>query len=351
MNRKDAISVLKLEENFETEELHRAYLSSFINAFRKKSAAVTIVEMETCERVIKDINRAYCHLHERDYPDNTSLLFDFNYQDSDEKEDANQISGPGLEDHVVNLLEQRKHIMCIRLLELAIVRYGEGNAKATNFNTTTAYRMLGKCLIQCGMINQGIPFYNYRLKAYNRAKNLMLIGDYRSALHYFGKELKEKETEVSYDEICQLISISYFLSGEYQNALNIIEDVLPQFMPKRQIFENECRSKKFATAIMLCMYRLMNLEGNTLESIKIRVKYPMCSKYLQNCYGKISEAFKVIEEFEKIPEKQDAFFNSLKPENPVRERIEASYEIEDLQAQFLLIFGKPLEKSLIYNPK
>ena len=350
MNKKEASSILHLEQNFEREELRKAYLTSFIVAFRMKSAAVTIVEMESRDRELRNINQAYSLLQELEARDSTSLLFDFDIKAAADIKESNHISGKGLEEHITALLAERKHLMSIRLLELAIVRYSSSKS-ALNFDLTTAYRMLGKCLIQCGLINQGISFYNYGLKPYHRAKNLMLIADYRSALHYFGMELKKKETDVPYDEICQIISICYFLVGEYENALNIIEDVLPQFIPKRQIFENECKSRKFATAIMLSMYRLMNLEGRKMENLKIRVKYPMCSKYLQNCFGKISEAFKVIGEFEKMPEKHDAFFDSLKPENPVRERIEEDYDIGELQSCFLNIFGKPLEKSLIYHPK
>ena len=99
------------------------------------------------------------------------------------------------------------------------------------------------------------------------------------------------------------------------------------------------------------MSRLHELEGSSVDALKMRVKYPLCSKYLQNCYGKISAAFKVIEEFERESDKYDLFLDSLKPKNPVKESIEADYTIEELQKAYLQLFEEPLLKSLIYNPK
>ena len=85
--------------------------------------------------------------------------------------------------------------------------------------------------------------------------------------------------------------------------------------------------------------------------LKIWVKYPLSSKYLQKCYGKISEAYKVIEEFEKESDKYDQFLNLLKPKNPVKEQVKADYSIKELQNSYQDLFEEPMLKSLIYHPK
>ena len=348
----EAIGILNLQDKFEREELKKNYISSFISAHRKKCVAVTIVEMESQERQIHRINMAYGVLNKSELP--AAGMMEFDFVDESSKEELSLTHhGPSkkLEDFILSLLRNKKHGLCLRLLELAISNYDDSTSNKISFDLGVAYRLLGKVLIEVGLINQGVPFYNYGHSNYEKGKSFMQIGDYRSALHFMGKELRKRETEVPYDEICQLISICYFLIGEYQNAINIIEDVLPELVPKKQIFEESCKSKKFATATMLCMSRLHKLEGGSLDALKMRVKYPMCSKYLQNCYGKISEAYKVIEEFERESDKYDLFLDSLKPKNPVKESIEEDYTIEELQKAYLELFQEPLLKSLIYNPK
>ena len=84
---------------------------------------------------------------------------------------------------------------------------------------------------------------------------------------------------------------------------------------------------------------------------KTIVKYPLCSKYLLNCYGKLSTAFADVEAFDEDQEAYDEFLNNLKPRNPVTEQLELNYAVEELQESFLTMYGEPLEKSLIYNPK
>ena len=351
MIKAEAISILNLQDKFEIEELKKNYISAFVSSYRKKSAAVTMVEMESQEKVIHRINLAYSILNNSELTIE-ALRFDFEAESSNEELSLNH-PGPNkkIENFILALLEKNKHGLCIRLLELAISEHNESTPRKLNFDLAIAYRLLGKTLIQIGLINQGMPLYNFGHTHLERGKSYMQIGDFRSALHYMGKEIRMRETDVPFDEICQMISICYFLIGEYENALNIIEEVLPTLIPKKQIFEESCKSKKFATVIMLCMYRIHDLEGSNFDTLKIWVKYSMCSKYLKSCYGKISEAYKVIEEFERESEKYDEFLISLKPKNPVKEKIDTQYEIEELQKSYLELFDEPLLKSLIYNPK
>ncbi|MEQ8323603.1 MAG: hypothetical protein RIC15_11775 [Vicingaceae bacterium] len=350
MNKSEAEKILKLSGKYELEELKRAYLCSFVNTFRKSAAAVTIMEMEQRERELKRINSAYFSLNGNQDPKDASIHFDFEPLTvvTPEKPSEKNLN---IQEQILDLLSQQKHTLCIRLLEQALLQYNQDTGKVIGLDRVKVLRLLGKTLIQIGMINKGMPLYNMSLLAYEKAKNMMAIGDYRSALHYFGKELNDKETKVPFDEICEMISICYFLSGDYENALSIVENVLPGLMPKRQIFSGGSQTEKYATVLLICIYRSMNLEGGSLDQLKIRVKYPLAAKYLQNCYGKISEAIKIVDDFENNPESYDRFMDSLKPANPVREQIELSYELDDLQIQYLAIFGQPMKKSLIYNPK
>ena len=347
----EAIKILELQEKFEREELKKNYIRLFLSAHRRKCAAVTIVEMESQEKQIQRINMAYSVLNKTEVSSTGNLLLDIVEVPVKDQELRHHKANDKLEEFILQLIEGKKHALCIRLLELAITEFDDNAPRKLNFDLIVAYRLLGKVLIESGLINQGVPYYNYGQSNFERGKSYMEIGDYRSALHFIGKELRKRETDIPYDEVCQLISICYFLVGEYQNAIQIIEDVLPALLPKKQIFEESCKSKKFATVTMICMYRLHKLEGTTLDAIKMRVKYPLCSKYLQNCYGKITEAYKVIEEFEHESEKYDLFLDSLKPENPVKEDIDPDYTIEELQRAYLVLFDEPLLKSLIYNPK
>jgi hypothetical protein len=96
---------------------------------------------------------------------------------------------------------------------------------------------------------------------------------------------------------------------------------------------------------------LDEVQGKIFEQVKIWLKYPLCLKYLQNCYGKLSSAFKVIEEFEKDNSAYDEFLNNLKPKPFIKEHVVLKYEDIEFEENYYDLFKQPISKSLIYHPK
>ena len=352
MDKKEAIEILGLKIEFDKDELKKIYTRQFISAFRAKSAALTIIESEQLDRRLHEFNEAFCTLDDSEILERGDYQFDFRHLQAPTKYETFVSKGNNvLEESLQSLLSEGHHLLLLRLLEISIFNYLSDKSKKMTENFFSEVRMMGKTLIELGLINQGVVYYAYGLNFYEKAKRYFSVGDYRSAIHFFGKELKNGKSQIPKDEICQQISISYFLLNEYRNAVGIIEDVLPELLPNKEIFEHACRWKNFATELMVSIYKVSRLESKTLDNLKIRMKYPLSAKYLQKCYGKVSEAFKIIDKFEKNHAEYDDFLDSIKPKSIVREKISSDYSFEDLKEKYFSFFDDSISKSLIYNPK
>ena len=256
-----------------------------------------------------------------------------------------------LQNSIEALLKDGHHVLIMRLLEISICNYLKNNTKKTAPDFITEIRLLGKTMVELGLINQGIPYYNFGLRPFYKAKNYKKIGDYRSALNLFAQELKIKNNDIPLDEICQHLAVCYFLMNEYQNAVNVIEEILPQLMAKKQIFETACKWKSFATVLMVSIYKLDQIKGKKLELIKVRVKYPLSTKYLQNCFGSIQEAFKTINAFEQDHALYEDFLDNLKTRSIARSDITMEYTLDEMKEKYYQFFDDSISKSNLYHPK
>jgi len=352
MDKKEAQDILGLRNGFDKEDLKKSYTLNFIKVFREKSAAMTIEKSEQFDRRLHEFNEAFCILDNSEILERGDYQFDFRHLNAPSRhETIVSVGNTELEKSLEKLLTAGHHLLLLRLLEISISKYLSNPTRKLIPTFFSEVRIMGKTLIELGLINQGIVYYSYGLDNFEKARRYKSVGDYRSAIHYFGKELKNKNSEVPKDEVCQLISISYFLLNEYKNAIGIIENILPQLLPNKQIFEQACRWKNFATELMVSIYKVHRIEGKQLDVLKIRVKYPLSAKYLQKCHGKVSEAFKVIDNFEKNHVEYDAFIDSIKPKSIVKEKISFDYNTQELKEKYFSFFNDSILKSHIYHPK
>lgn len=353
MTHSEASDILELNPGFDREGLKLAYHRLFVSTFRSKSFSQTMDESKELEKKLVQINQAFCLLDKSEILSEYELQLDFRHDDLEKYLDLSQNneSNKELTETLDYITRHEKFGLALSLLEEGITTGMGPEQPETLKSIPDALRLLGKVLISMGLVNQGIKYLNFGLKNYNKALNYKRIGEYRLAAHHFAMELKNKETEVPIDEICQKISICYFLLGDFENAIQIIEEVLPNLLPRKSLFDGSCKAKDFATAIMVSMFRLDEVSGKKLDNIKIRLKYPLCFKYLQNCYGNLDTAFKVIEEFEKNNNSYDEFLRDLKPKTYIRPKIILTYELLELHEYYFQLFRKPLRKSLLYHPK
>lgn len=352
MKRSEALDLLQLQEGFDTEQLRLNYHEKFVLCYRELSAAVTIEDSERKKTELHELNKAYSEIEGQDIIDSEMLQFDFRFKNFDRDEILNdkKKSMDEIAVFVQKMMNERREGLALSLLEKGISLSAMEQSNFAYSNLRTLIPLLGELLIELGLTNQGMKYLNFGKTSYKKALNYIRIGDYKMAAHHFALELKLSESGVGSDEICREISLCYFLLNDYENATNIIEEVLPRVVPKRQIFEENCKEKDFAIAMMVSIYKLNDYRGKILDEIKIRLKYPLCFKYLVNCFGKIENAWKIVLEFERDNKAYDKFMSGLKPKSSIRKKVDMSYDLDEISEIHLHLFEVPIKKSLIYHP-
>jgi len=353
MNKTQAKELLKLPISFDKETLRLHYHEHFIRTFRLKSASLTIENSNELDSKLSSINKAFCVLDNSEIQNINELQFDFRFEKLEKKIKATKShrSKNDLVKHVENLIHLERYGLALSLLEIGIELSLKEDSKISLSSIGRAINTLGKVLVELGLVSQGILFLNYNVGNYDKALNYRRVGEYKLAAHHFALELRLRESEIPVDVLCQRISICYFLLNDFENSIKIIEEVLPKLIPKKNIFEESCQYKDFATAILVSMYRLNAVSGKKIDKIKIRLKYPLCFKYLQQCYGKLEVALAVMLKFENDHDEYEEFLNKLKAEPFVREVVDLQYNLSELEENYYDLFEQPMNNSLIYNPK
>lgn len=353
MTKAEALGILQLPRNYDKEWLRLNYHKFFVDEFRLKSAALTNSEVSQHESILNLLNKAFSLLDGTEIVENDELQLDFRLKEIDKSKLQNLKKKPetAFVSFIEKMMREHREGLSLSLLEISIGLSLKESHGFSPVNLNVLMPLLGQLLIELGMVNQGIKYFNFGKGNYEKGLAFKHIGDYKMAAHHFALELPLNESNVPVDEICQHISICYFLLNDYENAIDIIETVLPRLATKKNIFEESCKWKNFATAIMVSMNKLNKFAGKTFDGIKLRLKYPLCFKYLQKCYGNIDAAWNVIESFESNSSKYDEFLNNLKTKPNFRNNINMDYDLEEISECYSSIFNQPLNKSLIYNPK
>ncbi len=353
MTKSEARELFELDENFDKEDLRLIYHKKYIGVYRKKSAAVTLDQVKECDEEIQGLNIAFCTLDSSEIKNSDELQLDFRNRDFEERFSSSK-SRRSIENfnvHIHNLLQHNRYGLALSLLEIGIFLSLKKDSEVSMASISRSINSMGKLLTELGLIHQGIRYQNFNQSDYEKGRNFKRIGEYRLAAHHFALELRNKDTRFPIDDLCQHISLCYFLLNDYENAISIIEEVLPKLMPKKNIFEESCKWKDFATTLMISMYRMNVVKGKQFDMIKIRVKYPLSSKYLNNCFGSLDAAWKVVEKLEKNHDEFDLFMKGIVPEPFVKKNVDLEYSIEELEENYFDLFEIPMNKSLIYNPK
>lgn len=353
MIKAEALGILQLPRNYDKEWLRLNYHKFFVDEFRLKSVALTNSEVAQHVSILNLINQAYSQLDGTEIIEIDELQFDFRLKEFEKNKLHSLKKKPEMAfvSFIEKMMREHREGLSLSLLEISIGLSLKESHGFSPVNLNVLMPLLGQLLIELGLINQGIKYYNFGKDNYEKGLAYKQIGDYKMAAHHFALELPLNESNVPVAEICQHISICYFLLNDYENAVDIIETVLPRIASKKNIFEESCKWKSFATAIMVSMNKLNKFAGKTLDGIKLRLKYPLCYKYLQNCYGNLDAAWQVIESFELNSGLYDDFLNNLKTKPNFRSNINMDYDLDEISECYSSIFNQPLNKSLIYNPK
>lgn len=348
----ESISVLHLPSKFSYEELRHNYHLEYLRLYRNKLSAATQEDIREIEDQVREVNLCFCELEGQPLLGELDLQLDFRHNNLPEIPDPALFSDEDmrLEQNIKDLWGNHQHGLALRLLEICINQAKLSERGKHRIHYSPTMKLLGRTMLELGMAEQGTGFATFGLSNYEKAQVYKRISDYKTAAIYLGKSLQTGDAPIPIDEVCQQISICYFLLNDYENALNIIEDILPELIPRRNIFEISCKSKKFATSLMISVTRLSNVSASVFQSTKLRLKYPLSYKYLRNCYGSVANAFKIVEEIEGNPQLFDEFMASLHQDTIFRNVVELDYSIENLGAVYFKIFNNPLEKSLIYHP-
>ncbi len=352
MNKSEARDILGLSKDFDKESLRLQYHTQFIETFRLKSASLTIENSKSLEAKLADINRAFSILDGSEIQNVNELQFDFRFEKFEKKITATKShrSRNDLVRHVENLIQQKRYGLALSILEIGIKLSFLEESEISLSSVERAINTLGKVIIQLGMVNQGLRYLNYKTGNYEKAQNYRRVGEYKLAAHHFALEMMLRESDVPLEDLCQRISICYFLLNDFENSIKIIEEVLPQITPRKSVFEGACDYKNFATAIVVSMNKLNAVSGKKFDNIRVRLKYPLCFKYLQKCHGNIDDALAILANFKNDSNAYEEFLNSLKPEPFITEEVDLQYSLSELEENYDL-FEQPMKKSLIYNPK
>lgn len=353
MTQNEALKILQLNVDFSPELLRHNYHKRYVECFRGKSVALTNDEVDEKKGQIQLLNDAFCTLDNTEVLKEGEIQLDFRFRDFDKEEILKSQNEPNksLRSFIERMMVENREGLALSLLEMSIALSARESSSLPQSNLKGLIPLLGKLLLELGLVEQGIKFLNFGKSSAEKAENHFGIGDYKMAAHHYAMELKLSESNMTVDDICQRIAICYFLLSDYENATNIVEEVLPKLAPTKQIFETSCKSNNFAIAMMISIYKQDDYKGKMVDAIKLRLKYPLCYKYLQNCFGKVETAWNVIKNFEEDNTAYEQFMNELKPPTFIRKEVNMDYDEEEISQIYLNLFEEPIQRSLIYHPK
>jgi len=251
-------------------------------------------------------------------------------------------------DKVDELTVERKHGLAIRLLEIGTQRSFKMNRYKAFTGHRTLIRKLGKLLLDIGMKEKGVELMTAGSINYYIGKTLFEIKDYHEAIKYFGRELQNKKAKVSSMDIVLSIVKCYFLLGEYENCLHIIERLLPNFESRRK--RNLELPSKVSKMLLFCISKVENLKKGILVKFKLKLKYPVSYSCISQHIDTFKDGLVFLDEVQN-EDSFNSFYKSLEPEFKVLEDVNMEYTEEDLNEIYYEIFSEPLNSSQLYNKR
>lgn len=350
----EAASVLGLNKNFSREHIFEAYKKTYLNT--ACHLKLKRVENAAIHEKLAGINEAFLTLAGLSVPYNgedPSLLLDLGLdkQALSNKQPANFEVFPEFQTLIEKsreLAEGGKYGLAIRLMEIGINRSGHLNRYKAFTGQRRLARALGKLLLDIGFTDSGMELLTVGSINYYIGKTYFEIKDYFSAIKYFGRELKDKETSVSREDIILSIVKCYFLLGEYANCLHIIERVLPNFEKSKK--RNWCLNEKTSKMLLFSISKVENLNKGLLVKFKLKLKYPVSYK----CIAQHIESFKDGLHFlDEISDERsfNEFIRHIEPQFQVVEQPDMNYTEEELNEAYYEVFSEPLNASQLYNKR
>ena len=354
MDKVEAAELLGLKNPFSSEKIFEAYKKTYLNVSRSLSKKNT--ESSAIKEKLMSINSAFISLSGSNSMliENTpSILLDLGVDELVFKNQQAVNFDVFPEFHRLieksrELAEAGQYGLAIRLMEIGIQRSFQLNRYKAFTGQRRLSRSLGKLLLDIGLKDKGMELLTAGSINYYIGKTYFEIKDYQSAILYFGRELKEKETSVSREDIILSIVKCYFLLGEYKNCLHIVERVLPNFESSKKRGWN--LPEKASKMLLFCISKEENLKKGMLVKFKLKLKFPVSYRCIAEHIESFNDGLKFLDDV-KDETALDEFLKSIEPDFKVKENIDMSYTEERLNEMYYEVFAEPLNASELYNKK
>lgn len=356
MNKSEAITMLQADDQLTPELIRHNYGVKFLHLYRNKVNAVLNEEADNLDRKMLELNEAYGTLRQHAIAGHSGFDYDFGQLPLIGADTAYYRTEPipeflKLIECSRELMKDKKYGLAFRLIETGIFKSLNDPKFKHSISTKHLLRCFGSVLTKVGMVAEGVQFMNDGAPDYYKGQTFFEIGDYRTAIQYFGEELKKKETMIDKQDVALSIAKCYFLLREYENCLQVLESILPNLVPRSKLFNAPIKSKKHGKIMLLSIHLIGKLQGQPIDRMRAKILYPVTMKFIQKCFGSVNDAVTVLKEYRNNSEKVEAFMESITPVLEIDEQAHLEYDIEQLQRHFFEIFDEPMNQSLIYHKK